>query len=273
MALYKSLTNENKGPYSNFDYTPYLPKKSWHDCPACHNDGKDCEKCDGEGGYTTYRPDKWLPKIKQLELCVSGWHGSKDGQILEWLNANIYKIETRGKILSDNNKFTTEQIRLVRKCEGWNKRTARLFACDCAEHVLPIFKTKYPSDERSRIAIETARRFANGKATSEELAAAWAAAWDATRATARAAASTAAWDAASTAANTAARAAASTAASTATWAAVWAAARAAAWDATRATARAAASTTARAAAWDAEKKWQTRKLMRLLKVNKQEKKP
>ena len=48
----------------------------------------------------------------------------------------------------------------------------RLFACDCAERVLPLYETNYPNDNRPRQAIETARRFANGQATLAELAAA-----------------------------------------------------------------------------------------------------
>ena len=80
-------------------------------------------------------------------------------------------------------------------------RLARLFACDCAEHVLPIFETKYPDDKRPRQAIEVSRRYATGEATSEELAATWAATWAATRAATRAAA----WAAAGAAAGAAER--------------------------------------------------------------------
>ena len=67
-------------------------------------------------------------------------------------------------------------------------RLARLFACDCAEHVLPIFEQKNPGDKRPRKAIEVSRRYANGEATREELDATWAATWAATRAATRAAA-------------------------------------------------------------------------------------
>lgn len=61
-------------------------------------------------------------------------------------------------------------------------RIARLFACDCAEWVLPLFERIYPDDKRPRNAVEVARRFAVGAATDEELAAARVAvtaAWDA----------------------------------------------------------------------------------------------
>jgi hypothetical protein len=37
------------------------------------------------------------------------------------------------------------------------RRTAALFAADCAEHVLPIFEAAYGADDRPRKAIEVAR--------------------------------------------------------------------------------------------------------------------
>ena len=105
-------------------------------------------------------------------------------------------------------------------------KDARLFACWCVRQVWHLLK-----DERSKRAVRVAERFAMGKATKEELAAAKAAAW----AAAWAAASDAAWAAAKAAAWAAARAAAWAAAREAAWAAAWAAAREAAreavWDA------------------------------------------
>ena len=128
----------------------------------------------------------------------------------------------------------------------------RLMACDFGEAVLHLVPE---GEDRPRKAIEVARRFANGEATEEELAAARDAAWDAAWAAARAAARDAAWDAARAAARAAARDAAWAAAWDAAWAAARDAARAAAWDAAwdaaRAAARAAARDAARAAAWAA----------------------
>ena len=176
--LFKSLDKNNHSPYADFDFSAYLPKHG--------------------------KPGKWLPKVTDLSLCLSGYHGCEDGNILEFLNANIYEIETKGKALRGDDKFTAQQIRLVRKCEGWNEVTARLFACDCAAHVLPIYEKECPDDKRPRECIEVARKFAHGKATREEMTAARAAAVDA----ARDAAWDAAWDAAGAAAVDAARAAA-----------------------------------------------------------------
>ena len=126
-------------------------------------------------------------------------------------------------------------------CHAMNDRQRRHFACDCAESVLHL-----ANDPRSSEAVRVARLYADGRATDDELAAAWAAARDAARDAARAAAWAAAWAAASAAAR-AARAAAWDAAWDAARAAAWNAALDAAWDAARAAARDAA----RDAAWDA----------------------
>ncbi len=45
----------------------------------------------------------------------------------------------------------------------------RLFACDCATHVLPFFERFWPDDDRPRTAIAVARRYARGAASSAEL--------------------------------------------------------------------------------------------------------
>lgn len=45
----------------------------------------------------------------------------------------------------------------------------RLFACDCAEHVISLFEQYRPTDLRPQISIATARRYAAGQATSEQL--------------------------------------------------------------------------------------------------------
>ena len=102
-----------------------------------------------------------------------------------------------------------------------NEADQRLFACDCAARVLPIYERKHPGDKRPRNTIEVACRFATGDADEEELTAARNA-WDA------------AWDAARDAGDAA-------------WSAAWAAARAA-----TSSAKDAARDAARDAAWYAE---------------------
>jgi len=131
----------------------------------------------------------------------------------------------------------------IEDCE----REIRLFACDCAEHVLPIYEKKFPKDHRPRKAIEVSRRFADGLATREELATAVDAAGDAARAAWFA--SMAAWFAARDA-----------------WVAGDAvdAARDAAWDAWFAARDAWVDGDA---AWDAEREWREKRFRELLNEN------
>jgi hypothetical protein len=196
------------------------------------------------GGHGTWhlptgkRPGKWMDEIKNPRCCNTGYHLVDLYSLAEWLAADctIYVAEGKGSSHSDGSgKTACAQARLIRRVEI-SECDLRLFAADCAEHVLPIFHKVLPQDDRPEKAIEAARRFARGEID----------------AAARAAARAAAWDAAGAAAGAAARAAA----------------RAAAWDAAStagAAAGAAARAAARAAAWDAEREWQATILATYLK--------
>ena len=196
----------------------------------------------------SWEPGKWMPIIRgELIACENGYHLCREKDLLSWLNESIYEAEYKGKLIESDNKVVVRQARLVRKCENWNARTTRLFACWCVRNTpLADGRTVWDllTDDRSKNAVKTAEDFANEKVTKEELDAAWDAAW----AAARDAAWAAAWDAAKAAARAAARDAAWDAAKAAAWAAARDAAWAAAWDA------------ARAAAWDA----QIKELLRIL---------
>ncbi len=131
------------------------------------------------------QPGDWMPKIETVIPCRSGYHLCRRQDIISWLNEEIYEAEGRGKFIRhDNNKDVFPEARLVKKVENWNEKSARLFAADCAEHVLPIFKKHYPNDDRPRKAIQAARDFAMGKITRTKMDAAWNAAWAAERDTA-----------------------------------------------------------------------------------------
>jgi hypothetical protein len=178
-------------------------------------------------------PGEWVEVDKRAhktltagDLCSGRvLHATDATHLLDWLNAEMYEVEideSRGLIVAD--KIGFRRGRLVQRIEAWNERSARLFACDCAEDALRYADPKQRDTLAATIAV--ARRYADGEATKEELDAAWDAARDVAR--------DAAWDAAWVAARVAARGAA--------WGAAWVAARdaarGAAWDAARDAARA-----------------------------------
>lgn len=142
------------------------------------------------------RSGAWMPKIDHTVLCQRGYHLCRRGDLVRWLGPTIYEAEVAPDAIilaADDKIVTSGPVRLVRRLTRWNERAARLFAADCAEHVLPRYETRHPGDDRPRKAIAAARAYARGEITAAALAAARAA-WDASAA--RAAASDAAWAAA-----------------------------------------------------------------------------
>jgi hypothetical protein len=129
----------------------------------------------GEGAWP--EPGTPLSVEGPIEMCKRGLHLCREGDLVEWLGPEIWEVEVPEgtETIVGNDKVCVRTAVLVRKIETWNERTARLFAADCAERVLPIFEARYPDDDRPRKAIETARKYARGEATNEELIAAGAA--------------------------------------------------------------------------------------------------
>jgi len=193
-----------------------------------------------------------LNAIKKHSPCESGW--KKLLASLGKTKADDAPLELT-HILQSNG--LDDALWCLRALPEQYHKQIRLYACDVAEHVLPIFEKLFPEDKRVRSCIEAARGFANGTVSEEQLYAARAAAWD----SALAAAGDSAWDAAWDSALAAAGDAAGDAAEDAAWAAAWAA-RAAAWD-------------ARAAAWaaagDAEQNYQADLFIKYFGINKGDK--
>ena len=150
------------------------------------NDNRSCH-----GGDATWMPGEWMPAIEgELIPCENGYHLCRRQDLLLWLGKVIWEAEVDGDVVEADDKIVARSARIMRRLDAWNERTARLFAADCAEHVLHLFERGVPNDARPRRAIEVARHYANDEATDAARDAAWAAAWDAARAAAWAAART-----------------------------------------------------------------------------------
>lgn len=222
------------------------------------------------GGRGRWTVGRWRTVRGPLEPCRHGLHLTTVAQLPHWIGPIIWRAETDGELLEAEDKWVARKARIVSRVEAWDERTARMFACDCAEHVLPIWERAYPDDLRPREVIAVARRYAAGEATEQELAATWRVARDAAFKAAAAGASVAAWEIASAAATIALDDAAHAAAAAA-WAAAYSAGQAteaaAAWEAVSwnpDAERAGEYETAIAAARAAERDWQARHLADML---------
>jgi len=167
-----------------------------------------------EGYRWPYR--RWTEPVPNPELCVQGWHACTLEQLPAWLGPRIWEVELRG-VVHGPDKVVAQSARLVR-LTPWDDRRARLFAADCAEHVLDVFESACPGDSRPREAIAAARRFADGELTYAQMSATRAAAFDAAKAAAYASAEAAAYAAADAVAGSAAYATAESSAIAAAYA-------------------------------------------------------
>jgi len=110
----------------------------------------------------TWVPGDWMPEIEgELKECENGYHVASFRQLIYWLAPRIFEVGVGREIVKCNDKYIVRKIRLTKELVNWNEGEARLFACDCAERVLPIYEAKHPNDIRPRYAIEVARLFVN----------------------------------------------------------------------------------------------------------------
>jgi hypothetical protein len=196
---------------------------------------------------------KWAAKVGEWTqketpvICKSGWHGMREQDVLSHLpgvGAKLYVVETRGEMVHGSDKFAAESMRLVRILGVTTEQNLRLFMCDVAEDVLPIYEAWAPGDDRrARKSIEAGRAFALDPTNETKAARAAEAAW----------AARAAWAAWAAEAAEAAGAARAARAAWAAWAAGAAGAAEAAWAAWGARAAGiAGAARAAEAAWGAE---------------------
>jgi hypothetical protein len=88
MKYYKSLCDDGNSIYvPNFKY--HLPNEK--------------------------HPGNWMPKVRWLAQCVSGYHVCMKKDLIYWLGAAIYEVEGRGAFEYYDNKGAFSQIRLVKK--------------------------------------------------------------------------------------------------------------------------------------------------------------
>lgn len=139
MVYYKFLNVDNAGPFSDYDYTPYLPTIT------------------GSG--------PWLPTLEGgqniLVPCRNGYHACTAKNLSIWASARLYEVELGIDRREDSHKALSTTLRFVRHIAAWDEQAARLFAADCAERVFPIVQRVLPQwDDRARRIIRVARAVA-----------------------------------------------------------------------------------------------------------------
>jgi len=165
---------------TTFDGWHFLPK----DCRLQYSDGRRVQK-----GKTN--------RVKGTPvLCVHGLHASARAvDALQYCKGPmVARVRLSGDIVVGNDKaVATARTELTKRVDA--TKVLHEFACWCAERVLRRErKAGREPDDRSWNAIKTKRAWLDGKATDDELNAAWVAAWAAAAAADAARAAAAAED-------------------------------------------------------------------------------
>ena len=126
-----------------------------------------------------WTPGAWAPTVRKIKPCVSGYHLIRLDHIPHWITGypatcRLYVAEpgdmlVEHDLIGSQPKVVTDRVRLLRPVEGWGIAVWRAWAADCAEHVLPIYETRYPNNARPREAIEAARAYGRGEITRAQL--------------------------------------------------------------------------------------------------------
>ena len=130
-----------------------------------------------EHGKCKWKKNVWSKPIKKLEMCEKGYHCSKGiNQAFSFVQGEILaQVECKGKNIIQSNKEVWESMRIV-KAYKWTQKDSVAMAIYAAELVIGIYEKKYPKDDRSRKAIEAAKKWLKNPTQKNKDAAAHAAA-------------------------------------------------------------------------------------------------
>ena len=86
------------------------------------------------GPFTGFRwePGAWVGKVDAPDLCLSGVHACRVGDLPYWVNRELWEIELDGEIVAGERKVTAGRGRLLRPIEGWDEAAERALAQACA---------------------------------------------------------------------------------------------------------------------------------------------
>jgi hypothetical protein len=127
-------------------------------------------------GNTKWKIGEWSKPIKNLELCESGYHCSKEiYQAFSYVQGEILaEVQCKGKHESSKDKEVWETMRIT-KAYKWQKKDSVALSIYAAELCIDTFEKEYPEDKGPREAIEAAKKWLKNP-TKKNRSAAWSAA-------------------------------------------------------------------------------------------------
>lgn len=113
--------------------------------------------------------DSFIYRMRSLGEALGSWTTDKGG-LLSGVGTCIYQVESSSFADScDAEPLRDEPRRRLLRAMNWDASVARSFACDCAEHVLPVFELMYPGDGTLHSLLAASRGFISDRVSRSEL--------------------------------------------------------------------------------------------------------
>lgn len=100
-------------------------------------------------------PGAWVAAAAELEDCRHGVHACLLGQVLDWIDDELWEVELDGRIVTSDVMVVAERGRLLRQVAEWDGLTAQAFAFACAwrarDHALPALRRDGLSEAAERL--------------------------------------------------------------------------------------------------------------------------
>ncbi len=104
---------------------------------------------------TAAEPGAWVDAAGPLEDCLHGVHACTFGQLLDWIDDELWEIELAGEIVVGDVMVVAERGRLVGQVTRWDAATAQEFADACAwrtrDHALGSLRRVGLTDEAAQL--------------------------------------------------------------------------------------------------------------------------
>lgn len=78
-------------------------------------------------------PFAWVSAESGIDLCRSGVHACRPGDLSYWLDDELWRVELAGEVTEAEHIVVASRARLLERVADWNPSTAQRFAFACAE--------------------------------------------------------------------------------------------------------------------------------------------
>lgn len=84
------------------------------------------------------RPGEWVRVSGELRQCQNGVHACAEGQLVEWLDEELWEIELDDTAVEVEGGFVAQAGRLIRRVEDWDNECARAFVDHCVDSTVVL---------------------------------------------------------------------------------------------------------------------------------------